>query len=475
MNSEQSRRDFLKRAGVFTLTGAAGPLAMNLAAFGEAAAAGATDYKALVCVFLYGGNDQANTVVPIDSEWYPLYRDERPDIYLKMHELVQLNALSAPEGIVDPFVGRQYALNLALHDLADLFHAGQLAVMMNVGNLTRPTSISEFAPGAEFPEDLPPKLFSHNDQQSYTQSDGAEGNTRGWGGGFMKTFVPDNGNATFSCISVGGNGVFLSGENCIPYQVATTGAVAINAIRNPLSGSAACAQAMKDLITTPRANLFEAQHAAVVSRSIDAEAILSPALAGAPASHFFPAGNPLADQLSMVARIIAARANLNSPARSPKRQVFMVGINGFDTHDHLTEVHPKLLSTVGKAMFAFYKAIEELGLQNQVTTFTASDFGRTLNSDGDGSDHGWGSMHFVMGGDVNGRRLYGEAPVPGHWKGHDVGRGRLLPRIAMDQFAAQLGRWFGVPEVALNAALPNLHRFATDRSLDLGFIKLPPA
>ena len=169
------------------------------------------------------------------------------------------------------------------------------------------------------------------------------------------------------------------------------------------------------LVTQPRSHLFENEHARIVQRAIEAEALLSPALLTAPPNPAFPADNPLAMQLAMVARIIASRAELG-----PKRQVFFVSLGGFDTHDGILETHPGLLATVGSALAAFQTAMADLALQDQVTSFTASDFGRTLNSDGDGSDHGWGSMHFALGGAVNGRNFYGMPPIPANDGPDDV-------------------------------------------------------
>ncbi|EHR72210.1 hypothetical protein BurJ1DRAFT_3402 [Burkholderiales bacterium JOSHI_001] len=468
MTSDNSRRAFLKRAGALSMAGAAGPLALNLAAFGQAAAATANDYKALVCVFLYGGNDYANTLVPCDSLNHQRYFDQRPAIATPLADLAGtvLNPLEPlPEG-------RQYALAPQLLPLLQPFQDGKLAVMLNIGTLIEPTSKQQYSEGTV---KLPPKLFSHNDQQSFYQSSGPEGNTTGWGGRMGDLFDQNNGNATFTCISVGSSGVFASGASTVAYQVSPAGAVPINAIKQPLFGSVACQQAMRALVTAPSTQLFEAEHTRIVQRSIDAEALLTPALEQAPPSSLFPAGNPLAAQLSMVARIISKQAQLLAGGQAgPKRQVFFVTLGGFDLHSGLKDDHPVLLDTVGQAMAAFHAETQQQGVDRQVTLFTASDFGRTLNADGDGSDHGWGSMHFVLGGAVNGGRFYGEAPVPADNGPNDVGRGRLLPRIAVDQFAAKLATWFGVLPGDIGTVLPNLKNFALDR-LPLDFMQSPTA
>jgi uncharacterized protein (DUF1501 family) len=473
MNSDHSRRDFIKRAGALSLAGAAGPLAMNLAAIGEAAAATASDYKALVCVFLYGGNDWANTVVSYDTEYHKKYHDERPAIAITREEL------EAAGTVLNPYTPlpelRQYGLAPKLKPLIQHFDEGKLAVILNVGTLFEPTTKEDYLAGTNGTVKLPPKLFSHNDQQSFYQSSGAEGSTSGWGGRLGGEYAAGNGNSTFTCISVATSGVFLSNSKTVAYQVSTTGAVKINGISAPLYGSAACQAALRELITAPSSHLFESAHAAVVQTSIAAEGVLSPLLAGSPRSKYFPAEgvSTLADEMAMVARIIAKQSQLlQSTQTGPKRQVFFVGLGGFDTHDGILLDHPKLMEEVGTAMSAFYRETKDLGVSNQVTTFTASDFGRTLNSDGDGSDHGWGSMHFVLGGAVKGREFYGEAPLPANNGKNDVGRGRLLPRISVDQFAAQLGTWFGASADKLNEALPNLKNFKED-TLPLNFMQPP--
>jgi uncharacterized protein (DUF1501 family) len=458
MTMNASRRAFLQRASALSLAGSAAPWAINLAAMGEAAAAGTpADYKALVCVFLYGGNDYGNTLVPYDTASYNLYQGMRPT-------LAHSQAALAPT-VLAPSValagGRQYALAPELSSLLPLFTANRLAVMLNVGTLIQPTTKAQYT-NASVP--LPPKLFSHNDQQSVWQSQAPEGAASGWGGRMGDLFVAGNGNATFTCVNVSGNAVYLSGNTAVQYQVSTTGPVAFSGIAAPLFGSAACSSALQSLVTAPRTHLFEAEYARVAKRSIDAGSVLTAALAGAPAiATPFPTGNALADQLKFVARMISTASTTGT-----KRQVFFVSIGGFDTHDGLAAVHPGLLTTVATAMSAFYQATVELGVQSQVTTFTASDFGRTLTAD-DGSDHGWGSMHFMLGGAVNGGRYYGTAPVVANGGPDDVGQGRLLPSTGVDQYAATLGKWFGISDTDLLTVLPNLANYNASQR-NLGFV-----
>jgi len=453
-----SRRAFLQRGAALSLAAGATPWALSLAAMGEAAAQTATDYKALVCVFLYGGNDYANTVVPYDQASHDSYTGFRSNIALDRSALAAtvLNPVAPAAPLPG---GQQYALAPGLAPLLPLFDAGRMSVVLNVGTLIQPTTKAQYTSKSA---PLPPKLFSHNDQQSYWQASSPEGAASGWGGRIGDLFAAGNGNATFSCVSVAGNAVFLSGKSAVQYQVTTSGSVAVSGIKSALFGSWACSTALQNLMTTPRVHLFENEYARVSQRSIDANDQLTAALAGVTVNTVFPAGNSLADQLAMVARMIAARDPLGA-----KRQVFLVSLGGFDTHDSLATTHPALMATLGDALAAFYQATVDLGVAQQVTTFTASDFGRTLLANTSGSDHGWGGMQFVLGGSVLGGSYVGTPPALGNGGADDVGQGRLLPALSVDQFGATLGKWFGVSAADQSSVMPNLANFSTT---DLGFM-----
>ena len=447
-----SRREFLKRSTLLSVAGAATPWALNLAAIGDAAAATATDYKAMVCVFMYGGNDYANTVVPYDPASYDAYRTLRAPVALAREALLPLAPTVPLPG------GRQYALAPRLAGLAPLFAEGHMAVLMNVGSLVQPTTKAQYNARSVL---LPPKLFSHNDQQSYWQASMAEGAVTGWGGRMGDLFASSNGNATFTCVGVSGNAVFLSGETALQYQVSSSGSIGVNGVRSSLFGSTACSAALRNLMTGARTQVLENEVARVNSRSIGANEAVTAALAGSNVATAFPA-NSLGDQLKLVARLIGARNALGA-----KRQVFFVSLGGFDNHSALNSTHPNLLGTLGDAMAAFCQATVELGVSQQVTAFTASDFGRTLVSNSDGSDHGWGSFHFVVGGAVAGRSLVGTPPAVANNGPDDVGQGRLLPTLAVDQLAGTLAAWFGASATEVLDVVPNLARFTVR---DLGFM-----
>lgn len=450
------RRAFLKRSAALSIAAGATPFALSLAAMGEAAAANASDYKALVCVFLYGGNDYANTLIPYDTASYNTQQKYRSSLAIDRNILTPL-LLNPGTSLPD---GRQYALAPGLDPLLPLFNSGKMAVILNVGTLIQPTTKAQYTARSV---QLPPKLFSHNDQQSFWQSSSPEGAASGWGGRMGDLFASGNGNSSFTCMSVSGNTVYLSGKTAVQYQVSSTGAVPVNGLQTSLFGSSAVSGALQSLMTSGRTHLFENEYARVGLRSISASTQITAALKDINLTTVFPTGNSLADQLKMVARLIGARNALGA-----KRQVFFVSMGGFDTHDSLLTLHPSLLSTVGNAMAAFYQSTVELGVSDQVTAFTASDFGRTLVSNNDGSDHGWGNMHFIVGGAVNGQSFVGTPPVIANNGPDDVGQGRLLPSLSVDQYGATLATWLGVSPSNQLSVMPNLAHYSTT---NLGFMK----
>lgn len=463
-----SRRAFLERSGHLAVAGSAGAYALGLAGIGEAAAfSSAGGYKALVCVFLYGGNDHANTLIPADPANYGRYAAIRggpagiaiPQASLANTVLVQPQTQVLTDDI-------RFALAPTMPRLKARFDQGVMAPLLNVGPLIVPLTRAQYASSnnASFPK--PPKLFSHNDQQSTWQSSAPEGSVTGWGGRMGDLALSANTNAMFTAINVTGNAVFLSGRNALPYQVSTSGAVTIAGLGRRVYGSSAAQAALSSLLRAHNGHVFEMDYAQTMARSIEYGGFVNNALAtGALATSFGPTSNRLATQLSVVARLIAARGNLGVT-----RQVFLVSLGGFDHHDGLIGSHEGLLGQLDFALDAFYNATVELGVADRVTTFTASDFGRTLSSNGDGSDHGWGAHHFILGGAVNGGRFYGRAPQVSVTSDDQVGQGRLLPTTSVDEYSATLAKWFGVAPGEMTGIAPNIGRFAAP---DLGFMKAP--
>ena len=488
-----SRRAFLKRSAQLALSGTALPLALNLAAMGEAAAFNATagDYKALVCVFLYGGNDYGNTVVPYDNVSYDLYSTIRGGCAGRTAGGIALGQSALAPTLLSPSVvpldsmgvSRQFALNPGMTALAGLFNSGNAAVQLNVGPLVKPLTRAQYNSSDHVLYPRPPQLFSHNDQQSIWQSSSPEGSTVGWGGNMADLALSLNTAATFTCMSVTGNAVFLSGDQALQYQVSTSGVIKINSAVAGASvyGSTTVGAAINSLLKQNRTHVLENEYNKVSTRALAAEGLVTSALALAPptpTTFTTFATDSLAQQLKMVARLINGRGTL-----SARRQVFLVSQGGFDLHDNLIRDHGGLLAKVSDAMAAFYNATVDMGVASQVTAFTASDFGRTLASNGDGSDHGWGSHHFVVGGAVNGRQFYGTAPPVSVADTKDtggvylpqnqwhVGQGRLLPSTSVDQYAATLAKWFGVGASEMAGVLPNIVNFGgAGYPVDLGFM-----
>ncbi len=401
--NELSRRAFLRRSKQLAVAGSASSFALGLAGIGEAAAFSAgNDYKALVCIFLYGGNDHNSTLMPFDSTNYDLYSAIRGGGAGQTAGGITLARSSLAATALTPSGGQvltnnlQYALAPQMTRLKALFDAGRMAPLLNVGPLVAPLTLAQYNSSNLVANPRPAKLFSHNDQQSTWQSSKPEGATDGWGGRMGDLAMSSNANALFTCISATGNAVFLSGQQALTYQVSSSGALAVNGIKSNLYGSSAGSAALRTLMTQTSNNVFEAEYNRIAKRSIDAEGVVTAALQPITlATSFRPATgrNGLAEQLQVVARLIAARQPLGA-----RRQVFMVSMGGFDLHDNLISNQANLMGQLDFAMDAFYRATVELGVADKVTTFTASDFGRTLQSNGDGSDHGWGSHHFIMGG-----------------------------------------------------------------------------
>jgi uncharacterized protein (DUF1501 family) len=497
-----------------TLLGAsAAPLALNLAAVGSAAAQAAPDYKALVCLFLFGGNDSLNMVLPTDAaSWvnYGAVRNQAPDSIALFAPGIVANAGAsagspARLGGVLPIMptnaqGRSFALHPVMGSLQSMFNTDKrLAIVPNVGPLIMPTTKAQYGQNAH---PKPASLFSHNDQQNTWQAMAPEGATRGWGGRMGDALAGMNGMPVFTSISASGNAVWLAGDSVQQYQVGGSGAIRMGTDSNGrIYGSADVGTAMQRIVSGTRGgHVFERDLAAVGKRSLDAEVALRSALrpasvaafGTAPASGSYNANNDpklqydnpltgaksfnsLAQQLQIVARMIDASSASGVSAR---RQVFFVSMGGFDTHDNQNRNHADLMARLAHALRYFDSTTSAIGARDKVTTFTASDFGRTFTSNGDGTDHGWGAHHFVMGGAVRGGDLYGNFPVLGAKNANNnnfdsspnqLGNGSLLPETSVDQLAATLGRWFGLSDGQLLDLFPNLANFNA-RVRHLGFM-----
>lgn len=441
--------------------GALGALALP----GHGWAESGDDYKALVCVFLHGGNDAYNTVLATDSASWKSYvhaRRQDPDsIALDPAGLHELDALDASGD-------RQFALNPGLTGLSRLFNDNRrLAIVANVGPMRSSLNKAQYGQ-TEAP--LPAKLFSHNDQQSTWLSFGPEGTALGWGGLLADRIAQGNTNQLFTAISAISSTVWLTGRQVRPYQLSEQGSLRIGTQLDPkgvarVYGSDRVARILDELLSTSTLPHVMAKDWCSMNRlAMDAQAILAdklPSASKAPFSKFNPS-NPLSMQLQTVARMASIQKELGI-----KRQLFFVNLYGFDTHDRQNQRHLRLMQQLDEALCSFDSALGELTLIDSVTTFTASDFGRTFTSNGDGTDHGWGGHHFVMGGAVRGGRILGRFPVYAMKSRRDnefpdspdqLSNGVLLPSLSTQGYARALGSWFGIADSELIATLPDLDR-----------------
>ena len=411
-----------------------------------------SDYRALVCVFMFGGNDSFSMVVPRSDAEYNVYAASRQNLALAQSDLLPINPLTTD--------GADYGLHPSMAGIQNLFEAGHAAVVTNVGPLIEPTTKDQYMNRSVA---LPSQLFSHNDQQDqwHTLKGNAQSKT-GWAGriaDLIKTNVSGQQLATNA--SLFRNTAFQSATDTVAYVMGPSGPV-------PFQGFGdegiflEQRHAFERIIGADYGSIYERAFAEVQKRAVRAAGLVGAAIAGAPTlSTVFPQSQ-LGTQLQTVARLIAVRDRL-----AMERQIFFVATGGFDTHDDQLKNQPGLIGNVSDCMAAFYDATTELGVADSVTSFTQSDFGRTLTSNGDGTDHGWGGIQLVVGDAVRGRELYGAFPRLEIGGPDDVGGGRMIPTTSADQYAATLARWFGIEAQDLAQVAPNIGNFAQS---DLGFL-----
>jgi uncharacterized protein (DUF1501 family) len=423
------------------------------------------DYKALVCLFLAGGNDANNMIVPFDTDGYNAYASAagRGAIALPRTQLLEIKPRTSD--------GRAWALHSSLNadvagtnnsGLKSLFDAGKMALLANTGTLVVPTTKAQYS-ARSVP--LPPQLFSHNDQQVEWQSSIPDKPfSTGWGGRVADLTNAFNGNSSISMsISLNGQNSFQVGKRIVQFAVNPGGAISLSSSAGSSTAAGIRTLAQNDLLARQNANLFEAAFAGITQNAIADSAMLSGILAGNPPFTTAFSTSGLGQQLRTIARLIAA-----APQLGLKRQIFFARIGGWDLHDAQLGAHANLFADVSRNVAAFHRATVELGAAEQVTLFTASDFGRTYNTNGDGSDHGWGSNHFVVGGAVKGGDIYGRMADLTIRGPDDAGtRGMWIPTTSVDEYSATLAAWFGVSATDLPLVFPNLGRFANP---NLGFV-----
>ncbi|TAG45566.1 MAG: DUF1501 domain-containing protein [Betaproteobacteria bacterium] len=459
ISSHAARRRFMQQFGSLSVL-AGTPFAANLAMIGAASAQTANDYKALVCVFLFGGNDDANLIVPSSGSAYADYMNARPSLAIAE---ANLRAIT-PTG----YTGTPLGLHPAMANMQSMIGSGRAAVLANIGTLTNPITRAQWN-GGESSVAVPAQLFSHSDQQGQWQTGLPDRRaSTGWLGrmGDVTSSIFNPNSGVSICMSIGGNNMIQAGEDTIQYQITPQGAIAVGALGNgDLYGSAAGAQALRRLLTDPRAGMMEREWSKIGKRAVETERTVSAALANSPAvTTAFPLTG-IAGQLQMVARMISARSNLNQ-----RRQIFFVQQGGYDFHDNLVTDQNARLGELDAALAAFNTEINRQNIASSVTTFTASEFGRALRHNGRGSDHGWGGHQFVFGGAVQGNRIYGTFPPVAFNTSQDAGNGRLIPTTSVDELGVTLARWFGATDsAALDTILPNRLRFANGAN-GMGFL-----
>lgn len=451
-----TRRRFLRAAAAGGLTYAFGRVP-GLAYAQMTGGGSFSDYKALVCVFLFGGNDSWNMVVPSSTAEWNVYKTSRQNLAVDQDTLLPMN-LAVP----DPS-GWTFGLNPAMPDVAGMFNAGRAAFVANIGPLIAPTSLTQYQ-NRSVP--LPPQLFSHNDQQDQWHS--LKGNVpskSGWAGRIAEIFANAVANQQLPLnVSLSGQTLYQAGT-AVPYTMGAAGPQTFSGFATSGIGPAR-RQAFENVAKASYPTVYERAFAKVQQRALQFGDLVSNALAQPQVPDFpsFPNAatlSGLATQLRTVAKLISVRDTLQM-----SRQIFFVSTGGFDTHDDQLTDQPTLLSTVSDALKRFDDAMQYLNVSQSVVAFTQSDFGRTLTSNGDGTDHAWGGVQIVTGGAVLGGRIYGNYPLLkigarlATERADDVSGGRFIPTTSSDQYAATLARWFGISQADLPTVAPSINNFA---------------
>jgi uncharacterized protein (DUF1501 family) len=469
--TSMSRRRFIGQSacsglGLSGLLSTLGTLRLFNATLSAQGGLPADDSKALICLFLFGGNDSNNTLVPRDLPSYNAYQTDRGILALSRDSLLPI---ANPGGD-----GREFGLHPAMAPLLPVYNAGDMAILCNVGTLVAPITKAEYLSGGAA---IPPHLFSHNDQQVQWQTSVPDSPKKvGWGGRIADLLQGLNAGADISMnVSIAGSNFFQVGDQVLQYHVTPQGSIGLDGTSWNWSPWMEMFPQNTQMLNRSYGHAFEQEYANIMKRGISNDALLKNQLAANP----LPAGvgtfpnslngqgqlNRVAAQLRMILRMIHARQGLNM-----KRQIFFAALGGFDTHDAQLDDHAALLLELSTAIADFHTHTTQLGIADKVTLFTASDFNRTYNSNGKGSDHAWGGHHLIVGGALNGGRLYGDMPILQIQGPDDTGtRGSWIPKVSTDEMSATLARWFGVSENDLPLVLPNIGRFSRT---DLGFMQL---
>jgi uncharacterized protein (DUF1501 family) len=453
-----ARRSFLRNALALSSVGLASRLDfINLIASASAQTGAPSDYKALVCVFMFGGNDGNNTIIPIDTAGYASYstvRTSASGIQLAQSSLLPIQPVN---------IGTPYGLHPSLRELQTLFAQRKMAILANVGTLTQPTTQTQYSAGLR-----PNSLYSHADQQAQWQSSvSTTQSATGWGGRTADQVSQLNDGTGFPVVtSLDGTVLFTTGAATIPLSIPVSGPFALQGYGGSTVANGRLS-AVKQLLAQASDNDFVTALSGIGNQALALSGTVNPILAGSSTivdPLFAGLNSDIANQLHQVAKLIAARQ-----ATGAARQIFFVQLGSFDTHGDQLNRQQALFADLSPALKAFYDATVAVGAGSQVTTFTLSDFSRTFQpASGGGTDHAWGNHHFIIGDAVMGGSMYGHYPQLILAGPNDAEKeGRWLPTSSVDQYAATLATWFGVAPAALGQVFPNLAAFPTS---DLGFM-----
>jgi uncharacterized protein (DUF1501 family) len=475
-SSREDRRVFLRRMSGLLAGGAAVAMLPQLELVGRALAADpppGNDYKALVCIFLFGGSDSFNMLIPHEASEHTAYLTSRGGVYDAATNPLALGIARSGLVTVNDTNGKTWGLHPSCDDMKPLFDAGELGFLANVGTLVEPVTKQEVRNKSK---QVPDYLYSHNDQQRMWMRGHAArrpGSTTGWGGisaDLLKVANAAGLAALPPSITLAGSNLFQFGESTLPFAMSSGGPAVLNRFRTDGGATDRIrGEALRALVEAQYPPVMSDQYAVVGESAIvlndTLRATLNPANGG-DITTVFPAGG-LASQLRMIARMIKAS---RTSAIGHRRQIYFASMGGFDTHQNQMSAnggHGSLLKQLGGSLAAFRAALAEINALNSVTSFTMSDFGRTLNSNGNGTDHGWGGVQLMMGGAVRGRRVWGNYPLLELNGEFGLGRGQMVPTTSVNQMGATLAQWLGVPAGDLATIFPGINNFATPR---LGFL-----
>lgn len=437
-------------------------VANSLAGMSAPSLSASSDYKAMVCILLAGGNDSFNMLVPRNGNNYTEYANTRSNLALPQGELLPINFTDSN--------GKQFGLHPSMPEVQQLFNNNKLSFISNIGTLVEPTTKAQYLNGSVR---TPVGLLSHADQiQQWQTSIPQTRSSKGWGGRMADILHAGNANQNISMnISLSGTNIFQVGNSSTEYAIraAVGGSVGINVLEGTSQLDLALKGGAESLLEQQYQDIYKSTFTNKIKNSQDNHEEFSAALSQAPVLTTTFSENPVSANMELIARTIAVRDTLNV-----SRQTFFINFGGWDHHDGVLDNQTAMLGVVSKALSEFQAAMEELGVADCVTTFTASDFGRTLTSNGNGTDHAWGGNVMVMGDSVNGGQVFGEYPSLTLDGADDVGGAILLPKISTDEYFAELSKWFGVQNGDLSYVLPNIGNFYNANSADLpiGFMNI---